>query len=82
MYIVDERTADRITFEEVRAGECFIPCDFDGEPVFIKVGFNETPGSIDINNGWVGVDLTDGALYPFDNEDEVIKVNTKLVLRN
>lgn len=51
MYIVDERTEDTVVFKELRGGECFIPCDFDDEPVFIKVGFNETDNSIDESEG-------------------------------
>lgn len=82
MYIVDERTENTVVFKELRGGECFIPCDFDDEPVFIKVGFNETDNSIDESKGWIGVDLSDGALYSFNGNDKVIKVNTKLILRN
>lgn len=82
MYIVDERTADTITFKEINAGECFIPCDFDDEPIFIKVGYNETSNTIDGKKGWLGVDLAEGDLYSFDDDYKVVKVSTKLILRN
>ena len=82
MYIVDERTADTVTFQEIHGGECFIPCDYDDEPIFIKVGYNETSNSIDTSEGWVAVDLVSGDLFSFDDDDKVIKVNTKLVLRD
>lgn len=82
MYIVDERTVNTVTFKEIKGGECFTPCDFDDEPIFIKVRCNESLDPINITKGWVGVDLTSGDLYSFYDDDKVIRVNTKLILRN
>lgn len=82
MYIVDERKATTVTFKELYGGECFIPCNFDDEPIFIKVRANQTLNSIDGEEGWLGVELTEGDLYSFDDDDKVIKVNTKLILTN
>lgn len=69
MTINDKRKPDTVTFGSLKVGECFVD-QADGSYCMVIDNY--------FNENYNAVDLEDGRLYWFENDQEVVKVNARL----